>query len=415
VARKSVSTRSGFGYGPVEALLQLPTLCLRSVRPLRIFQPETYSNTVFALRRMLSFAAAHRRSIRRIALMGLTGALIGADSAATQQMPPPDTLLTLHRETDVASLIRFGTARDAERVRQRLIRYIWSGAGRVPARLPEHVQLDIEDPRFDDLPNLRNLHRLEIPMDSGIVSVVYHFIPFQAEDRLVLYHHGHGGGFEQANEIIGALLDSGFSVLALAMPLEGMNSRPTVTLTGIGRVHLTSHEHLKLLSSHRLNPLRFFVQPVIVALNYAERTRGYRSISMVGLSGGGWTTVLAAALDPRIQVSVPVAGSLPVFLRERRDWGDYEQTEPGLLAIANYPELYVLGTVGGARRRQVQVFNRFDPCCFAGLKHEMFESAVSEAVNRLGDGTFEAYADETHRHHVLSPHATQMLLTWLKP
>ena len=32
---------------------------------------------------------------------------------------------------------------------------------------------------------------------------------------------------------------------------------------------------------------------------------------MMGKSGGGWTTTLAAALDPRISFSAPIAGSIP--------------------------------------------------------------------------------------------------------
>jgi hypothetical protein len=32
---------------------------------------------------------------------------------------------------------------------------------------------------------------------------------------------------------------------------------------------------------------------------------------MLGLSGGGWSTTLAAAVDPRIQLSFPTAGSVP--------------------------------------------------------------------------------------------------------
>ena len=29
---------------------------------------------------------------------------------------------------------------------------------------------------------------------------------------------------------------------------------------------------------------------------------------MIGLSGGGWTTAVEAAIDPRIKLSIPVAG-----------------------------------------------------------------------------------------------------------
>ena len=36
---------------------------------------------------------------------------------------------------------------------------------------------------------------------------------------------------------------------------------------------------------------------------------------MLGLSGGGWSTTLASAVDPRIQLSFPTAGSIPFDLK----------------------------------------------------------------------------------------------------
>jgi hypothetical protein len=50
---------------------------------------------------------------------------------------------------------------------------------------------------------------------------------------------------------------------------------------------------------------------------------------MLGLSGGGWTTTLAAAIDPRIEVSFPTAGSTPFSFKHDtavyNDVEDYEQ------------------------------------------------------------------------------------------
>ena len=52
---------------------------------------------------------------------------------------------------------------------------------------------------------------------------------------------------------------------------------------------------------------------------------------MAGLSGGGWTTTIASALDPRIVLSFPVAGSVPFAMRDEHpgdpyhDLGDFEQ------------------------------------------------------------------------------------------
>ena len=38
---------------------------------------------------------------------------------------------------------------------------------------------------------------------------------------------------------------------------------------------------------------RFFIEPVILTINYATKILGYKKIVMMGLSGGGWTTTLA--------------------------------------------------------------------------------------------------------------------------
>ena len=60
--------------------------------------------------------------------------------------------------------------------------------------------------------------------------------------------------------------------------------------------------------------MRFFVEPVSLAINYAK-TLGYEKIVLVGLSGGGWSTTVAAAIDKRIDLSLPTAGSLPFNMR----------------------------------------------------------------------------------------------------
>ena len=60
---------------------------------------------------------------------------------------------------------------------------------------------------------------------------------------------------------------------------------------------------------------------------------------MAGLSGGGWTTTLVGALDPRIDRLYPVSGSLPMHLRRtlKSDLGDWEQSEAdGLYELVDY-------------------------------------------------------------------------------
>ena len=59
--------------------------------------------------------------------------------------------------------------------------------------------------------------------------------------------------------------------------------------------------------------MRYFIEPVALAVAHAKRA-GYKHIVMSGFSGGGWTTHVAAAVIPDIQLAIAVAGSTPKWL-----------------------------------------------------------------------------------------------------
>src|SRR4051794_4575344 len=123
-----------------------------------------------------------------------------------------------------------------------------------------------------------------------------------------------------------------------------MNAPLRVNLPPAGVVDLRGHDTLPLYAQVYFgSPVHYFMDPVVTVVNYLRAQYAYTSISMVGLSGGGWATTLAAALDPRISRSFPVAGSLPLELRTPEERGDWEQAVPELYAIASYLDLYVLG------------------------------------------------------------------------
>jgi hypothetical protein len=129
---------------------------------------------------------------------------------------------------------------------------------------------------------------------------------------------------------------------------------------------------------------------------------------MIGISGGGWTTTLAAAVDPRIRVSVPVAGSLPMYLRTppcatAGDVGDYEQHEPTLFSMVDYLDLYVLGAYGRGRA-QLQVLNQYDPYCFAGVRYRTYSEMLKGVVHGL-HGRYDVFLDSSHHGHLISSHA----------
>ena len=178
-----------------------------------------------------------------------------------------------------------------------------------------------------------------------------------------------------------------------------------------------SHWNLAILESHDFLPLRLFLEPILRGLNEVERAVRYELVGMLGLSGGGWVTTIYAALDPRIVRSYPVAGSLPFFLWEQHpishrheDEGDYEQRDVRLFRIASHLDLYVMGAAGPGRR-QMQILNRYDPCCFFGTRARAYESLVAEAVRSIGDGgDYSLVIDQTHEQHAISAQSLDLIL-----
>jgi hypothetical protein len=267
------------------------------------------------------------------------------------------------------------------------------------------------DTSFDDLSSLKKIDELVITMEYGLESHVYHFLPRSPNNKVILYHEGHEGDFYLSKEQIGQFLDNGYSVVAFDMPLTGRNNQPTVQIPRLGKLALTSHDQMKFLTPEHGHPVKFFVEPVVIVLNYLEHNFDYSSVSMVGLSGGGWTTTLAAAIDTTIEMSFPVAGSYPIYLRSNspNDWGDYEQTVPEVYATTTYLELYILGS-DGPKRKQLQILNEYDPCCFGGTKGETYKDIVRERVFELGTGEFDLFLDTTNSSHSISEAAMSRIL-----
>tara|TARA_B100000929_G_C15313991_1_gene354861 strand:- start:59 stop:664 length:606 start_codon:yes stop_codon:yes gene_type:complete len=195
------------------------------------------------------------------------------------------------------------------------------------------------------------------------------------------------------------------------MPLTGMNSQPVVEIDGIGKIKLISHDQFRLLEANSFNPMKLFLEPIQTNLNFLDKEYDFKQYSMIGLSGGGWTTVVYSAIDERISNSFSVAGSAPFYLRvDLRDIGDYEQTNIDLYQNVNYLELYVLSAYGDGRKH-VQIFNKNDPCCYSGNGHETYESVIKDRLLQLGKGDFQIVIDETHKEHKISNHMLDLILS----
>ena len=86
-------------------------------------------------------------------------------------------------------------------------------------------------------------------------------------------------------------------------------------------------------------------------------------IAATGLSGGGWQTIFLGSIDPRVALTVPVAGYSSFLTRARfaSDLGDSEQTPVDLATVTDY----ALMTAMLAPRAALLTFNAKDNCCFA--------------------------------------------------
>ena len=93
--------------------------------------------------------------------------------------------------------------------------------------------------------------------------------------------------------------------------------------------------------------------------------------------------------------------------------GDYEQSMPELYEIANYLDLYILDSYGNDRKF-VQIFNKFDPCCFWGTAFQSYETELKEKIILLQPSEFKIFLDDSHSKHIISEKMLQLILKEIK-
>jgi hypothetical protein len=316
-------------------------------------------------------------------------------------------------------LITVHSGRDIAEKRRLLIQYLWGREGFPTRRLPDVVLTNVTSP-VQQLTHLARVDEFRIEMAPGLQGLAYHFISQQPNRELVVLHHGHactldddpaptdvGYGMQRT---IHALLREGYGVLGVFMP----HMRPGDCTGG--------HDAMFQITTSG-SPIKFFLEPTAISLNELKtrsrvgRFPKYRAFHMAGLSGGGWTTTVYAAIDPTIRCSFPVAGTIPLYLRTGGSIGDREQFEASLYRIAGYPDLYILGA-DGPGRRQVQILVRRDDCCFGQAQHSEksaglpyveamreYEGRVAAALREIRRGLFRLEIDDTAPSHMISHHA----------
>ena len=239
----------------------------------------------------------------------------------------------------------------------------------------------------------------QIALQGGLSSRITWFVPASpVAGRYAIYHEGHGG----AAVAIGAgtidwLLERGWHVIAVDMPLLGAN-------TADARPGLQSHGDFDSLEG-AVSPLHYFLAPVQAVVDWILEEDPYRDpdLLMIGRSGGGLTSYLYAAVDPRIDIAVSIAGGRPISERLDAPWGaaelgDYEQTIPHLYNVAGHEHLMLAAGSKGA----FYLFNRWDSCCFRVEQDGAFVEYLRGASTALGKQV-GVFVDPNNPAHSIGP------------
>jgi dienelactone hydrolase len=223
-------------------------------------------------------------------------------------------------------------------------------------------------PKFQDMGEIPagkgyRLRKLRYEIVPGFYSTALLYEPAKIQGRIpavlnVMGHWGERGksmDFEQK--------------LCINQALHGMIA---LNLEWLGGGDLTSKEN-----AHWLGPELDLVGANGVGLFYLAMRRGLdylaenpdvdpNRIGMTGLSGGGWQTIVLSSLDPRVKVSIPVAGYGTITERIARQTfaigepGDPEQEPTDFLTGVDYSTL----TAMRAPRPTLLINNAEDTCCY---------------------------------------------------
>ncbi len=367
-----------------------------------------------------------------------------ASLAITAQLIAQDPLAAL-KDFKIDGLVRFQDHRQAEATRERLIHSIWSEG--LPKARPTVRNVGIDAPEISAL-NKALIGQVRF-FDVNVSGFDWHATVVvvsptnTARQRLAIVHGGHmpegvagylaSGLADSANH----LLQAGYVVALIQMPLVAWNRDSDAVINNqplkIAGRSVPGHNELfeKVEPTLKAGAMRFFLEPIIQSLNeLVVETPRPDQVLMIGLSGGGWTTHLTAAIETRIDVSLPVAGAFPIYARSfsRGSMGDAEQIYAPIFGetdtnsdgitdsatgIASWLEVFALGGISrdGVRpRKQIQVLNLYDSCCFHGEAYKSYAPSLTEMVKGLPSSHWSVFIDDTHRDHLISTHVIQKVL-----
>lgn len=255
---------------------------------------------------------------------------------------------------------------------------------------------------------------LAFTMENNVWARTY-YATFPGSTCLMVVNGGHEEGFfntlnlpkfsiPSVDALVRSLVAKPCDIILNSMPLQGENRFAAAYININPDDTPTTHNQLALLKPETGSPLKYFMGPVLATLNYALSQRSYDVIGAVGISGGGWATTMLAAIDPRIQRSYAVAGSVPMAYRAADPEGDWEQYNVPF----GYLDLYAM-SVAETGRKSFLFYNGKDPCCFQEAAVTPWAGHLTEALTGF-PGEFGAYLLYSASTHEIQPQVRDFIL-----
>ncbi|HXW14371.1 MAG TPA: hypothetical protein VEN79_07660 [Terriglobia bacterium] len=220
-------------------------------------------------------------------------------------------------------------------------------------------------PHFEDLGSLSTgkgytLRKLLYEIVPGFYSTALLYEPENVQGRVpavlnVMGHFVEAGNKEEFEQ-----------KMCINQALKGMIAL-NLEWIGMGELHTRFNEHwfASQLDLVGMSGVGLFYLAMRRGLDYlaANPHVDPDRIGVTGLSGGGWQTITLSSLDPRVLVSIPVAGYVNLQGRLERlpeEPGDLEQNPTDFLVGQDYSTL----TAMRAPRPTLLIYNAEDDCCF---------------------------------------------------
>ena len=295
---------------------------------------------------------------------------------------------------------------NSPRIRDSLITTLWGRDGFPENLLPHNVANTGHPNILGRLPPTTKVHQMTLEMDLGLWSTTFYLVGSSQSDRLVVYHNGFGDSTRSLGSLFRSLINNGFD-LVVVNPLGHGGNRAYAFPKENSEEEANIFHQMSVFD----RPYRYHLNPVFASLNHVLAQKTYKSIDIIGFSMGAYLAIVVAAVDPRIERSYPIAGAYPAYLRTRNEiMPDGPPSHTPMLKVASSLDLFVLGAAG-PNRKQVQIYNRFDRCCFNGLRGTTYKAIVEQTVKEIGTGgSFSVILDESHADHRISKRIVKFLL-----